>query len=186
MSEALRMMQYDCNHSLTPDLWLLRKNRYHHVFLWDSSQTTENLATLGDDVFVWCDKARTEKKYVPWYSPTNETDHEAYMLDDPFDILYMEDQGGELDGEPRPVGGSIIQLDHHGIVALDEYYFNQEVFTRTRIKAIDEDGDVFNCYCYMNKLDQIADYDTYRREYVLLNPSRLKVFDKGSDGVYFI
>lgn len=166
----------DVKYNATPDTPTLR---YYGsgipVFLWDDLQDFSVINTILGSLCVEENyesryfSAMTVGQYVPWYNMDESNDSfAAYCLEEYEDLAFLDVPEYTM-GMPLQIKGKVSLVSLEALQELDNYYENQHIFTREKIKVYPSpwSKDATEAYAWFNGVDQISSFDTSSNEYIL-------------------
>jgi len=179
----------DVKYSVTPDLAELR---YYGsgipVFLWDNLQDYNTIsAVLGSLPLEDCYESKyfsalTAGKFVPWYNMDDSKDSfPAYCLEEYEDLAFLDVPEYTV-SKPKQIKGKVVMLSLEALQELDQYYENQHIFTRCKVKILPSQWskDCYEVFAWFNNVDQISSFDTETSEYILDKNIDLTPFKESS------
>ena len=194
-----RMIKEDIEFCRTPDV---AKLRYHGepilVFLWDDMQDFKTMRQyLGDIDLITgyrTDQAncKTVGSYLPWYNLSDdwgkgEEFWPALCLEDPVDLEMCSDVPEYALEEPKQMKGKLIRVSLDTFRALEEYYDNEQSFSRCTIEVHPWSYNLtkkVEAYTWFNTLEDLFYYEAHENSYKLLPNSDITPFSLTKQGEY--
>lgn len=165
----------DLKWNSTPDLPKLRYAQKIPIFLWDDlidfttfSATMREVAELSKNYRSISNFAVTVEKFIPWYNLSDSSSrYNAYCFREVADVANIDLPEYSID-KPLPMRGKRADVSLAILQALDVYYENERDFERYLIWVKDSTHSVHHklCYTWLNKEDQVLEFDSKTSEYV--------------------
>jgi|TARA_R110000851_G_scaffold66423_2_gene150241 hypothetical protein len=135
-----RLLDEDVWFSCTPDLPKLRYDKEIPVFIWDELKSYKKMEDMegltNKDVTTVSYLVRTQNKHLPFLNmaPDKATRQDMLLPSNHLWNTYLKEK--PFEAEPRQLTGRILHVSVRAIQALDRYYNNGSVHTRSKAHFI--------------------------------------------------
>lgn len=171
-SEFVTLLDNDVWFGQTPDLPRLRYEESIPVFIWDELKTYKPYNKIGlhdKDMKTMSYLAKSRDTYLPFVNTASErATKQSMLLPTNKDwVMHVKTLGSF--GQPKTLGGRIINVSLRGLQILDTYYNNTSVHTRRKAQFYTtHGGTLVNAWVYTVPTTSFLKYKPHEQEYTLV------------------